>query len=194
VASCVNPPAFAYVVVGRYFSSLGPLIASARWSSIPWRWYELGGFIGPPPRPRLASVLLVSPVVLVVVSPVVLVVSPLHLLLVLALLVSSSFSRSRGLPFSRLSHPSSSSSSSSSSRPVPPSRVAFLLLIVPPAPPCLASPPPPRLAPAPCHLTPPHCCRVALWIRPSPMSSLRALSLSGPLPSSSLPGPYIDRD
>ena len=185
VASCVNPPAFAYVIVGRYFSSLGPLIASAQWSSIPRRWYELGGFIGPPPRPHLASVLLVSPVVLVVVSPLHLLlvlawptllslVSPLLLLLLLVISPCASFSRCLSPP-DRLVPPA-------------PPRLAS------PPPPRLASPPPPHLTPAPCHLTPPHCCRVALWIRPSGMSSLRALSLSGSLPSSSLPGPYIDRD
>jgi hypothetical protein len=40
-------------VCRRWAHSLGPLIASAWWSSIPWRWSELGGFIDPP-RPRLA--------------------------------------------------------------------------------------------------------------------------------------------
>jgi hypothetical protein len=160
VAAVVNPPASAYVVIGRYLSSLGPLIASAWWSSSRRRWAEFTGvglhwgFITPPPcqlvlpapwcfaclpPTRLTLTLLL---LLVLGLPFLLpLVSPLLLLFLVVspLLVSSSSSTtsttSSSLPFSMAPHRSA---------------ISPLLLV--------ASP-----------LAPPHCFRlpgrcVTLWI------------------------------
>jgi len=117
-------------VCRRWAHSLGPLIASAWWSSIPWRWSELRGFIDPPglrlaPRPpRLAPpptsrarvacppparllllLALAWPVLLSLVSPLLLllVISPSPSRVSCLLLIVSSSSR----PCSLSPHPSS---------------------------------------------------------------------------------------
>ena len=166
VAACVNPPAFAYVVVGPILWAHSSHPRGGRpFPGVGLSWGDSSTLL----VLVSASVLLVSAIVLLV-SAIVLVDSPLHLLLALALpvllplvslvssfsLVSSSFSlvssfsRSRGLSSSRLSHPSSSSLSS---RPLPPSRVARLLLIVSSSS-SFSSPRPCSLSPHPSSVSP----------------------------------------
>ena len=119
-------------VCRRWAHSLGPLIASAWWSSIPWRWSELRGFIDPPglrlargpprlappptsrarvacpPPARLLLLLALAwPVLLSLVSPLLLllllVISPSPSRVSCLLLIVSSSSR----PCSLSPHPSS---------------------------------------------------------------------------------------
>ena len=145
VAMCVNPPAFAYVVVG------------------PILWAHSSHPRGGRPFPGVGLSWGDSSTLLVLISAIVLVDLPLHLLLMLTLPVLlplvllassfslvSSFSCLHGLSSSRLSHPSSSSLSS---HPLPPSRIARLLLIVSSSS-SFSSPRPCSLSPHPSSVSP----------------------------------------
>ena len=183
MVACVNPPAFTYVVVGCYLSYLGPLIASAWWSSSPWHW---AGFAGVGLRWGDPSALL-------------LVVSTLCILLALALLVF--------LPLDSPPTPPSRVRVACPPPPPPPCRLALRLLLALPAPPprLVPSPPPPRLDP-PCYLTRPlpdpssvsPLLLLFVIVSPSGFAHRRRRCLRPFVgwvsPSSSLPGPYVDRD